>query len=316
MDTPLVSVIIPAYNRGMYIAKTIKSLMAQTYKNIEAVIVDDGSTDNTSEIVNQLKARYSNIKYLKQKNQGVSSARNYGISKATGKYIAFLDSDDLWHVKKLERQIAKILKEDADACFCGTIKIFEDDKHKEILKNKFDEKKPLISQLMLKNDAQTITWLIRKDIVENYNITFSSKYNYAEDWEFYCKIMAVCKVTCVNEYLAYYIIHGNTLTSNFDQKKQELDMWEDYKTWVKENSYRLRYNASEIEKVIDNFLIPYRVMKWAYEVNLQGKEVPKWLTDKYHLINSYKILTVKGIVLYLSIKYDSIDRLVRAVRNK
>jgi glycosyltransferase involved in cell wall biosynthesis len=316
MDTPLISVIIPTFNRGIYITKTIKSVMAQTYKNIEVVIVDDGSTDNTEDLVNQLEVKYNKIKYYKQQNQGVSAARNYGIDKSTGKYIAFLDSDDLWHINKLQRQMAKLLEEDADACFCGTIKIYENDKSRETLKNNFDLKKPLISQLMLRNDAQTITWLIRKDVIENCNIRFSSKYSYAEDWEFYCKIMAVSKVTCVNEYLAYYIIHSNTLTSNFGQKKQELEMWEDFKIWLNENSNRLKYNTLEIEKTIDNFLIPYRIMKWSYDINSLGLEVPRWLIDKYHLINNYKVLTVKGIILYLSIKFSFINRLVKIIRNK
>ncbi len=102
----LVSIITPSYNTAEYIAESIKSVQSQTYKNWEMIIVDDCSTDNTDEVV-QAYLSDPRIKYLKnEKNSGAAVSRNYAIREAKGKWIAFLDSDDLWLPEKLEKQIA------------------------------------------------------------------------------------------------------------------------------------------------------------------------------------------------------------------
>lgn len=102
----LVSIIMPTYNCGKFIAETIESVINQTYKNWEILIIDDCSTDNTKDIVEKYQKKYKNIKYtILDKNSGAAVARNLAISDAKGKYIAFLDSDDLWKNDKLEKQI-------------------------------------------------------------------------------------------------------------------------------------------------------------------------------------------------------------------
>ena len=104
--TGLVSIIMPSYNTGLYIKYSIESVLAQSYMNWELIIVDDCSTDNTDEVVSQYLYD-SRIKYLKnEKNSGAAVSRNYALREAKGKWIAFLDSDDSWHPKKLEKQIA------------------------------------------------------------------------------------------------------------------------------------------------------------------------------------------------------------------
>ena len=103
MET-LVSIITPTYNCAKFIGETIESVLKQTYTNWEMIIVDDASTDNTEEIVNKYDDK--RIKYIKlEQNSGPDIARNRAIDEATGKYMAFLDSDDLWDVTKLEKQI-------------------------------------------------------------------------------------------------------------------------------------------------------------------------------------------------------------------
>ena len=102
----LVSIIMPSYNTAKYISDSIKSVLAQTYKNWELIIVDDCSTDNTDEIVGEFLAD-ERIRYLKnEKNSGAAVSRNYALREARGKWIAFLDSDDLWLPEKLEKQLA------------------------------------------------------------------------------------------------------------------------------------------------------------------------------------------------------------------
>lgn len=102
----LVSVIIPVYQVEKYIANTVRSVLSQTYTNFELLIVDDGSTDRSYEICQQFAD--SRIEIIRQKNQGVAAARNTGIAKAQGDYVAFLDGDDLWVPEKLEKHVAHL----------------------------------------------------------------------------------------------------------------------------------------------------------------------------------------------------------------
>ncbi|MBE9216593.1 glycosyltransferase family 2 protein [Plectonema cf. radiosum LEGE 06105] len=105
---PKVSVIVPAYNVSKYIKETLISLEQQTFSDFEALIVDDGSTDNTSTIVQQICQRDSRFQLLQKSNGGLSSARNYGIRHARGEYIALLDGDDIYHKDKLATHIARL----------------------------------------------------------------------------------------------------------------------------------------------------------------------------------------------------------------
>ena len=117
---PQVSVIIPTYNRGWIIHEAIDSVLAQDYTEFELIVVDDGSSDHTSDVLDS----YRNvIKVLSQQNKGVSAARNRGIAKASGKFIAFLDSDDLWLPQKLSRQV-EFFNTTPDALICQTEEVW------------------------------------------------------------------------------------------------------------------------------------------------------------------------------------------------
>ncbi len=104
-----ISVIIPTYNRGKIIGNSIKSVLNQTFKNLEIIVVDDGSKDNTKEIVDEFKDE--RVRYIKlNNNTGAANARNIGIKNAIGQYISFQDSDDIFYPDKLERQLKNIIK--------------------------------------------------------------------------------------------------------------------------------------------------------------------------------------------------------------
>lgn len=115
-ENQLVSVIIPTYNRGWAIKEAIDSVLAQDFTDFELIVVDDGSTDNTQDILNSYK---EDIIVLHQENKGVSAARNRGIASASGQYIAFLDSDDLWLPQKLSTQV-DFFNTNPDALICQT----------------------------------------------------------------------------------------------------------------------------------------------------------------------------------------------------
>jgi glycosyltransferase involved in cell wall biosynthesis len=121
--SPLVSIIIPTFNRAEVLSKAIESVLHQTYTNTEIIIVDDGSTDNTQQILNRFNNR---ILVFSQENKGASAARNRGIQQSRGDIIAFLDSDDLWSPIKLERQVKLLTTIDASVpcCLCNINLVF------------------------------------------------------------------------------------------------------------------------------------------------------------------------------------------------
>jgi len=117
---PEVSVVIPTYNRGWIIKEAIDSVLAQDYRNFQLIVVDDGSTDNTMDILDSYQ---EDIHVVRQKNRGVSAARNQGLEQASGSFIAFLDSDDIWLPQKLSSQVA-FFNSNPDALICQTEEIW------------------------------------------------------------------------------------------------------------------------------------------------------------------------------------------------
>lgn len=110
----LVSVVLPAYNAASFIAEALDSVIAQTYGNLEIIVVDDGSTDDTRRVVSQ----YDEVKYVRQQRGGAGAARNRGIRHSHGKYVAFIDADDLWLPEKIERQVDLLRRSGLKWCYC------------------------------------------------------------------------------------------------------------------------------------------------------------------------------------------------------
>jgi len=183
--TVSVSVIIPTYNRAYCIKDAIDSVLAQSYCGCELIVVDDGSTDNTSEII----ASYgSKVKYIRQENAGVSSARNRGIREARGEWIAFLDSDDIWLPEKLAIQVEGIAKHpEAVAHMVDALIEMPDGSSISTfmmrrLKDEFEKQpyrlRPLLD--VLKTQYWTSTWLVRRSVVSSAGY-FDERFRIYED---------------------------------------------------------------------------------------------------------------------------------------
>jgi len=136
MSDPLISVIVPVCNGDKYLSEALDSVLAQTYKPIEIILVDDGSTDRTSQIVNELQLRHPYIHYHFQENQGLAASRNRGISLARADFIAFIDADDIWEPEKLTSQMNLIEKNQDVEMVSGKVRQFispevpESERHK------------------------------------------------------------------------------------------------------------------------------------------------------------------------------------------
>lgn len=123
-----ISVIMPVYNGESFLLDSIRSVLDQTYKNLELIIIDDGSTDGGKDIIFDIKNRDNRVKYLYKDNSGQGSARNLGIKNSEGSFIAFIDSDDVWEKEKIEKQILFFENnKDANFLFCDSI-CFGDDR--------------------------------------------------------------------------------------------------------------------------------------------------------------------------------------------
>jgi len=180
--TPLVSIIIPTYNQANYISETLISVLAQTYKNWECIIVNDGSSDNTDEIVTEWHKKDKRFMYFIKSNEGVSSARNYGISKSSGYYILPLDSDDIISNDYLEKAISHFNK------FPNTKLIYSDAEKFGKQSEKWDLGDYSFEELLFHNKifCSAIYKKTDFDKTKGYN----SKMNHGlEDWEFWVSFL-------------------------------------------------------------------------------------------------------------------------------
>lgn len=129
-DHPLVSVVIPAFNAGTFLGDTLKSVLSQTHENIEILVVDDGSVDQTPEIVRSFARQDNRVVLLQQKNKGVAAARNLGIEESRGEFIAPLDADDIWYPEKLRTQVERIQGSDASVALVYSLSVDIDEEGK------------------------------------------------------------------------------------------------------------------------------------------------------------------------------------------
>lgn len=169
MNRDLISIIVPTYNREKTIRNSIESLVSQTYENIEIIIVDDGSVDNTSDVVSSIKD--SRIRYIKlPENKGACYARNLGIKEARGKYIMFNDSDDTFVNNKVELQYQSIIENKSDMDFCK-LKIHSEDRIIEVPSQEqiHDIKlHGIVSELCKANFISTQSFIVKKSVIEKY----------------------------------------------------------------------------------------------------------------------------------------------------
>jgi glycosyltransferase involved in cell wall biosynthesis len=212
MSTPLVSIITPIYNGKQYISETIKSALAQTYKNFELLLINDGSTDNSAEIIRS----YFNderIIYIEQKNSGVASARNTAIRVAKGKYIGFLDQDDLWHKNKLEEQVA-ILENDENIALIHSKQDFIDSQGNEINFNWIiGGTGDCFADIFIKNKIAVLTVLIRKTILDEIGL-FNEQLSGADDYEMWLRVTLRHPIKYLDIPLATYRFHDNNISKN------------------------------------------------------------------------------------------------------
>ena len=216
-----ISAVIPAYNSADFIAAAIDSILKQTHPVTEIIVVDDGSVDNTEQIVQRFP---DHVRYYKQANQGPSAARNQGIKMACGEWIAFLDADDQWTPEKIEKQLATLAQYPALQLIAGDMAEIDDSnelltpsvlaKHQLLQGFQALDGQPVaqaLAALIRKNFIPTGTVLVRRDVVLAAGL-FNESIRFGEDLELWAKIAAQHAITCLPEILMLRRLHGNNAT--------------------------------------------------------------------------------------------------------
>lgn len=205
MIRPLVSVVVPARNAARYLDQAVESALAQTYRPLEVIVVDDGSTDETP----ALAARYgSALQYLRQDHAGVSVARNRGVSAARAEYVAFLDADDEWMPRKLEVQMERLTREpEAVASFSGALRVDSRTGAETYVSPGSGE--DMVAELLLHSTivGPPSVAVVRRDAFAQTG-GFDPRIAQGEDWDLWLRLAELGPFDLVDEPLARYRIHG------------------------------------------------------------------------------------------------------------
>jgi len=246
MTEPLVSVNIPAYNATEFIEETLSSALGQSYRNIEVIVLDDGSTDRTAEIVKKVQKSDNRVRYYFQENQGISGARNRLFELSKGEYVAFLDHDDQWLPTKLQVQIALFNQNpDLGIVFAKALTKYEDGRCiDEFTQRKPKRGKVFYDYLLSLNFMPLCTVVIKKDVLAKY-IPFSKRLCLSEDWELFLRVARDYKFDYLDQPLAIYNARADSLMRRnvlreLEEVSSILDFWSSSDSLVLAN-YKRRF---------------------------------------------------------------------------
>lgn len=287
------SIVIPVYNVESYLKECIESILSQTYKNYEIILVDDGSTDNSPKICDDYEEKYQNILVIHNKNRGASSARNTGTKKAVGKYIIYMDSDDFILDKEFLRKLAKKIENETDIIFYKYQKYFNKIKKLEeckfsyslaIKENSYANK---IAALVKENAFFGMAWIraTRKEIILKNKIEFEEGLVGEDmDWNYHV-ILNSSSIDFIDEPMIAYRQREGSVTSNYKLKNlldfvYILEKWSEYiKKEVKDENLKKAFYGS-LAKYYSNLLIVYsRILDLEKKDCINRIKRLSWLLD-------------------------------------
>ncbi len=214
MEDPLISIVMPAYNAEKYIDKSIESVLNQTYRNIELIIINDCSKDKTEEIIEKYCKQDIRVrKYTNQINSGVSFSRNFGVEQANGEWIAFLDSDDIWKEEKLQKQIDLLNRENMEPLLIYTGSSFIDENENPYSYIRQVPQTVCYKRLLNQNVISCSSVLAKKEILSSVKMEYDKMH---EDFLVWLKILKNFNVCAygINEPLLIYRISKNSKSGN------------------------------------------------------------------------------------------------------
>lgn len=303
---PKVSVIMPVYNKAERLRFSIESVLAQTFKDFELIMINDGSTDSSHDIAAEYKRKDPRIIYFKQRNQGVSVTRNNAIDLARGEYIAFLDADDIMHPEFLAKMVWKSGGE--NVCYCGHY--YMTDKGRKRARLNFAEGDILSKFLLNTCNPHLNSWLIRKSFLDDYGIRFSAGVSWGEDMIFFSKVLVNdTDVVAYRDYLTEYHLGqpGSLSENSMDKIRKDIEWMETVKRYVS-NRVTDKKRREEAIAAIDSYRIAGAILyRLDRNSNLVDKEDLRKLVGTYgdfiRIFNlSNGIRSIKLMLLYLKVR--------------
>ncbi len=244
---PLVSVIMPVYNAGKYLESSIESILNQTFRNYEFIIINDGSTDNSLDIISHYKSIDNRIKVINQKNKGLIYSLNQAIKISKGDYLARMDSDDISYSSRFQKQLNLMISKDSDVCGCHYYIIDEFNEKIDFVLTPLKDQN-LIFYLISSVPVPHGGAMIRKSFLTDNKILYGmNDINHAEDKAFWCEIYeAGGKFTNVDEVLFEYRTYAQSLSYR-NKKRISSDVKKIRKIFIQNNK-------AQINKTIDLIL--------------------------------------------------------------
>ena len=262
---PLVSVIMNCRNGERYLIKSVKSVIQQTYKNWELIFFDNCSTDKSKKIIKSFTDK--RIKYFNSKKfLNLYDARNLAIRKSKGRYVSFLDTDDLWTKDKLQQQVYFLKKNKGVKILFSNYFILEENKNKNTIKHRKNLPSGNITQKLLDNySIGILTVFIEKNIFKKFKI--KKNYNIIGDFDFFIKLSRKFRIFSIQKPLAFYRIHDSNLSStNIKVFIKELD------EWIKKNNKKLNNLGFSLDK--QKFYL--KKLKLKFFINKSLGRVVQW----------------------------------------
>lgn len=309
-----VSIIIPAYNVEKYIKECLESISNQTYKNIEVIIIDDGSIDNTPSIVKTFCDEDNRFRLLTNPNKGVSSARNYGISISSGRYIMFLDSDDFYDLNAVEYMLQSIIDNQCDWGICNYINKYDDSEENNNVhfiqeNNKYDITDYLKQSAIEFNSLYVgVLWnkIYRSDIIKTNKILFDETINLGEDSLFNLEYIKYVKTIYISSKCLYYhyMSNENSLTKTISA----INMW-DMSTVRYEKMIEI-YKRNQLERKCSKE-IAYRILG---DLIFPIRESIKDNKQKNEKVEILKNICQRNIVDYALKNLDELPMLYKIMK--
>ncbi len=302
-----ISVIVPVYNVEKYLKRCLDSLVNQTLKEIEIIVVNDGSPDESEKIILEYLEKYRNIKYYKKENAGLSVARNYGISKSSGEYIAFVDSDDYVDTSMLQKMYEKAKEKDYDVVACSVSMVLDDGKYISTVKTGLKNDNSDIKENMITIYPSAWNKIYKKELFDK---VLFKKNVWFEDVEFLYRLFPyINNIGIVNESLYYYVQRDGAITKTYDKRLYDyIKNWNSILEFYKNNNFYDEYKK-ELEYCYVRYLYATFIKR---SINLSKKEFDSAVLEarsnveknfKNYRKNKYFYKSLKGIYLILFNKY-------------
>lgn len=298
MNNPLISVVMSVYNGEKYLAEAIESILNQTYKNFEFIIVNDGSKDNSVEIIKNYMKQDNRIVLIDRENKGLPYSLNEGISIAKGEYIARMDADDISLPTRFEKQI-KYFEDNIEIGICGTFaETFGTNTKSILLKQPLKHDEMKICLLFSVCFAHP-TVMMKKEVLEKNKLKYNNNYPNAQDYELWSKISNTTKMGNISEILLRYRISKNSITSIADGNKTELRyklISDIFKIYIKSLGLN---NTEEENKLHFTLALNTRIQNSKYDIEFVNNYLQKLIIANRHV----KLFDESKLIVFLSKKF-------------